>query len=69
MNNCGVTWLGLRFRYRIIWWSANFYMLVYELTEGEETEAWKHIATMKGYGLTMYDMVESYNLTEIHEKC
>ena len=62
-------WLGLRFRYPIVWQPANFYRPVYELTEDEETKAWQDIATMKGYWLVGYDMAESYNLSEIHEKC
>ena len=69
INNCGVTWLGLRFCYPIIWWPANFYMPVYELTKAEEAEAWQDIATTKGYWPAVYHMAESYNLSEIHEKC
>lgn len=69
MNSCGITWLGLRFHYPIIWCPANFYRPAYELIEVEEAEAWQDIATTKGYRPGGYDMEESYNLSEIHEKC
>ena len=62
-------WLGLRFHYPMIWWPANLYKPVYELTEVEETEAWQEIVTTKGYWLAGYDMAKAYNLSEIHEKC
>ena len=44
-------------------------MQVYELTEVKEVEAWQDIATTKGYRPAGYDMVEFYNLSEIHEEC
>ena len=53
----------------MIWWPANFYRPVYELTKDEEIEAWQDIATTKGYQPAGYDMAESYNLSEIHEEC
>ena len=53
----------------MIWWPANLYKPVYELTEVEETEAWQEIVTTKGYWLAGYDMAKAYNLSEIHEKC
>ena len=62
-------WFGLRFHYPIIWWPANYYRPIYELTKAEEADAWKDIAITKGYRLVEYDMAVSYNLSEIHEKC
>lgn len=53
----------------MIWQPVNFYRLIYELTEAEEIEAWQDIVTTKGYRLAGYDLVEAYNLSEIHEKC
>ena len=69
VSKCGITWLGLRFNYPMIWCLANFYRPVYEVAEAEEVEAWQDIATTKGYQPAGYDMEKSYNLSEIHEEC
>jgi len=69
VKDCGITWLGLRFHYPMIWWPANFYRSIYELMEAEEAEVWQDIATTKGYQHVGYVMTKSYNLIEIHEKC
>ena len=40
MKECGVNWMGLKFKFPLIWWLAKLYREDFSLTKAEEKKCW-----------------------------
>ena len=49
MKECGVNWLGLKFKFPLIWWSTTPYNMDFSLTRAEEQRCWQYWVTHRGF--------------------
>ena len=49
MKKCGAHWLGLKFKFPLIWWPARPYRDDFSLTKAEEKQCWKYWVAQRGY--------------------
>ena len=68
MRECGINWLGLKFKFPLIWWPAKPYNMDFSLTRAEEQRCWKYWVTHRGF-LKKDEVLESpYNFSSLHEQ-
>ena len=63
VQTCGVQWIGLQFRFPIIWLPKKNYTPSYIVPDGW----WKEFLLSEGYKVSGTDMVEEYDLAQLHE--
>ena len=67
MKKCGPHWLGLKYKFPLIWFPAKQYRDDYTLTKVEERQCWIYLDTCNGY-LDGGELPEiSYNFSSLHE--
>ena len=67
IRECGVNWLGLKFKFPLIWWPAKPYNMDFSLARAEEQRCWKYWVTHRGF-LKEDEVPEfPYNFSSLHE--
>ena len=66
MKKCGVHWLGLKYKFLLIWWPAKPYMDDYTMTQVGEKKLWKYWVSYKGYLEGGELPKSSYNFSSLH---
>ena len=68
MNECGVNWLGLKFKFPLIWWPAKPYRMDFSLTKAEKQQCWRYWIAHRGFiekeGMSKF----LYNFSSLHEQ-
>ena len=68
MKKCRVKWLGLKFKFPLIWWPARPYRDDFSLTKVEEKKCWKYWVADNGYLDGREPPKPSYNFSFLHER-
>jgi len=63
VQTCGVWWMGIWFRFPVIWLPAEHYTPAYNVPD----DWWKEFLLSKGYKVPRIDMEEEYDLVHLHE--
>ena len=67
MGQCGNHWIGLRFRYPMIWLPTRVYKKKYALTKKEEFDCWNVIMETGGYLHPNEPGNSDYYIINLHE--
>ena len=62
IHTCGVIWMGLRFRFPLLWLPVEKYTLSYNV----EPDWWKDVVLKEGYKPPGTEMAAEYDLTQLH---
>ena len=65
-HRCGPNWMGLRFKFPIIWFHEKEYRGRYRLTKKEEKKCWGELVSYQGYKNMEYKHEYSFNFTHLH---
>ena len=66
MQTLGAFWIGLLFKFSLIWLTLEEYQLDYHLCDYEE-ESWpRQLMVIQGYIALGEDIVGAYNFTDLH---
>ena len=68
MKKCGVNWLGLKFKFPLIWWPTRPYRDDFSLTKAKEKQCWKYWVAHNGYLDGKEPPELSYNFSSLHER-
>ena len=68
MKECGVNWLGLKFKFPLIWWPAKPYREDFSLTKAEEKKCWRYWVTYNGFLEAQGSLELPYNFSSLHEQ-
>ena len=68
MKECGVNWLGLKFKFPLIWWPAKPYNMDFSLTRAEEQKCWQYWVIHRGFLKTDEEPEFPYNFSSLHEQ-
>ena len=67
MKECGVNWLGLKFKFPLIWWPTKPYREDFSLTKAEEKMCWRYWVSHKGFLEKKGKPEFPYNFSSLHE--
>jgi len=67
MRKCGVNWLGIKFKFPLIWWPTKPYREYFSLKKTEERQCWKYWVAHNGYLDGRESPESSYNFSSLHE--
>ena len=68
MKKCGVNWLGLKFKFPLIWWKARSYRDDFSLAKVDEKQCWKYWVAHNEYLYGKEPPKLSYNFSSLHER-
>ena len=68
IRECGANWLGLKFKFPLIWWSAKPYRMDFSLTKAEEQRCWRYWIAHRGFMETEGTPEFPYNFSYLHEQ-
>ena len=68
VQSLGALWLGLKFKFPLIWLPIEDYQINYELRK-YESESWvRQLMANQGYRSTDKDTIGAYDLTDLHRR-
>ena len=68
MKEWGVNWLGLEFKFPLIWWQAKPYREYFSLTKEEEKRCWRYWVVYNGFLEKQGTPELPYNFSSLHER-
>ena len=68
MEACRPTWLGLKFKFPLIWLPERRYKSIYKLTKKEERDCWANLVASNGFLHTGERPESSFNFTNFHRR-
>ena len=68
MEECGVNWLGLKFKFPLIWWPAEPYNMDFSMTRAEEQRCWHYWVIHRGFPEADKKPQFPYNFSSLHEQ-
>ena len=68
IRECGVNWLGLKFKFPLIWWPAKPYREDFSLTRVEEQKCWRYWVVYKGFVEKEGTSEFPYKFSSLHER-
>ena len=67
IKECGANWMGLKFKFPLIWWPEKPYNMDFSLTKAEEQQCWRywvsHREVIEKEGTSEFP----YNFSSLHE--
>ena len=49
IKECGANWVGLKFKFPLIWWPVKPYRMDFSLTKVEEQQYWRYWIAQRGF--------------------
>ena len=68
IRKCGANWLGLNFKFPLIWWPTNPYREDLFLTKAEEEQCWRYWVAYNGFLEAQRSLELPYNFSSLHEQ-
>ena len=68
MRECGVNWLGLKFKFPLIWWPTKSYREYFSLIRAEEQKCWRYWVVHKGFVEKEGTSEFPYKFSSLHER-